>query len=172
MRTLKLIAITLLALTHHETRGELTGCESKLYNKYSFLDKSQYRLPARTPDFELQERMTEFEILCPWQLEQDFNGDHQKDWLGIVVKNHQHYLLAYLSMPGSHRLSIVKSYKSFPRETHLELMTTQEAQLITQKKLNQPPKYVFIENKMGSPATIYIWQVNQFVQLGQFEGNY
>jgi len=153
---------------------ENSKCQSKLFDRFIKVEKTGYKLPNRLPDEELQERMGEFEILCPWQVEIDFNNDQQRDWVGLVAKDNATVLLAYISGVGNYKSTIVKQYTGFPRETHFDYMPVQEAALMSKKKFPEGKKarFALIENKIGKPSTIYIWNGESMVRFDDFKGSY
>ena len=149
-------------------------CQSKIFDRFTKTKKTGQNRPIRAPDEELREFMIEYEIICPWQVEVDFNNDRKRDWIGLVTKQGQTTLLAYISSLRGYQSYVVKQYKGFPRETHFSYMPTEEAALNSKKSLSgtNPPKFALIENRIGRPSTIYIWNGKAMALFDQFKGNY
>jgi len=175
---LPILALTLIvsALLYSlsTTAEENIQCQSKIFDRFTSIEKTGQKRPNRAPDDELKERMTEFEIICPWQVEIDLNNDRKRDWVGLVTKQGQTILLAYISSLKGYRSYTVKQYRGFPRETHFDYMPTKEAELLSKKKLSQntSPRFALIENRIGRPSIIYIWNGKAMARFGEFKGNY
>ena len=156
------------------TAEEDNRCQSKLFDRFTAVEKTGYKRPNRAPDEELRERMIEYEIICPWQVEVDINNDNRRDWVGLVAKDNVTILLAYISTVGNYKSHIVKQYTGFPRETHFDYTPVSEAALVSKKKLQgvKTSRFALIENKIGKPSNIYVWNGDSMVYFDEFKGNY
>jgi len=156
------------------TAEENAQCQSKVFDRFVSIEKTGQKRPNREPNEELKERMAEFEITCPWQVEIDLNNDRKRDWIGLVTKQGQTTLLAYISSLRGYKSYIVKEYRGFPRETHFDYMPTKEVALMSNKKLSKTkvPRFALIENRIGKPSIIYIWNGEAMALFDEFKGNY
>ena len=150
------------------------ACQSKIFDRFITVERSGHKLPSLKPDNELKERMSEFEISCPWQVAVDFNSDRKRDWAGLVIKNKKYTLLAYVSTRQGFKHYVIKQYSSFPQETHFDYIPLKEVALISAKPLpgNKDSGFALVENKIGQASKIYLWNGSEIVYFDLFAGNY
>lgn len=166
--SLSLFSVTTLSAANRET------CQSKIFDRFVTVERTEHKLPSLKPDNELKERMTEFEISCPWQVAVDFNSDRKRDWAGFVIKDKKYSLLAYISTRQGFTVHVVKQYSTFPLETHFDYIPLKEVALISSKPLpgNKNSGFALVENKIGQTSKIYLWNGSAMIYFDQFAGNY
>lgn len=166
--SLSIFSVTTLSAANSGT------CQSRIFDRFVTVERTGYKLPSLKPDNELKERMAEFEISCPWQVAVDFNSDRKRDWAGLVIKEQKYTLLAYVSTRQGFKHHVVKEYTSFPQETHFDYIPLKEVALISAKPMpaGKNTGFALVENKIGEPSKIYIWNGSKLIYFDQFAGSY
>ncbi|TQV86394.1 hypothetical protein [Aliikangiella coralliicola] len=172
MKTLQWFLTLAVATTTHQLKANNNDiCDTRLFKQLVNAEKSGIERPALKPSKSLNFLISEYEILCPMQVERDFNGDNQIDWVGIIKQNGQFHLSAYLSGKNQYRLVQIKQYKTLPNNQYLEAYT--------EKKLRESTgvigfaagvKYAVVENKLGNENSVaYIWNGKTLEKLAEFK---
>jgi hypothetical protein len=146
-----------LGLTGLNVKAEENYCESPLFNYLQKFEKVSLALPKREPQGDLAALAETYEILCPWNIEEDLNGDRKKDWAGIVYRDHKYQLVAYLSQKVSFKTEVLETYKAFPKDTFIEVIRFKDIQSLTKKtNLISSAKYGIIVKQINKTNSIYL----------------
>ncbi len=134
-------------------------CKSKLYETLERIENTGHSPVLAKPKGDLLQLSERFEILCPWQIEADFNGDGKKDWAGILQKDGKYELVAYLSGPRKHEVSILKQYSKFPSDTFFTRTSYKWLFKTSKGKIPStfPAKLILSENNTDGSAVAYGW---------------
>lgn len=172
----KLILATLLTnfASLSVTAMDLRNCSSKLFKELELTANTGHSSVLARPKGRLLALSHQYEIMCPWQLEGDFNGDNRNDWIGLAQKDGKYSLLAYLSGPRKHYVQKLKEYPEFPSDMHLSKTTFKSIFIRSGNKLNSifPAQMVFIENVIDKNATVYGWRKDKLMTIHHYEGDY
>jgi len=139
-------------------------CKSDLTKQMKRFEKSEFTVPRKQPIGKLKEFSRRQEILCPWQIEFDFNGDRQKDWIGIISRNQQYELVAYLSASPKDKLQVLHSYRFFPENSYLKILRNpgyQRNQLASKK-------YQLAEITLNDSSRIYAYRKGEMVVIHNY----
>lgn len=137
----------------------LETCKSKLFKQLELVEKTGHSRVLARPKGRLKQFTEKFEILCPWQVEADFNGDKQKDWIGIAQIEGKYELLAYLSGPKKHYPRVIKRYKDFPSKIYLMTSAYKFAFHRSKGKIASifPAQFTLYESNMDGITNVYGW---------------
>lgn len=150
------------------------NCRSKLFKEFELTENTGHSKVLARPKGRLLALSHQYEILCPWQIEGDFNGDNRVDWVGVAQKEGKYSLLAYLSGPKKHYLQKIKDYKAFPSDVHLGQTTFHTMYKRSGNKLKSifPARNVVIENVVDKNATVYGWKNKKLSPIHHYEGDF
>ncbi len=154
--------LLLSSLSTHAFATDPTYCETKLFKQIKTISQNKIKLGYQEPVGDLKDIVERAEILCPWQLEADFNNDKIKDWVGIIYQDFQFQLAAYLSQKGRHELSILKTYKKFPKKSYLK----RSSEFHVNEQFNQLKNKYFadsliLEIDLSANTNIYGWDAKK-----------
>jgi len=108
-------------------------CKSELFEKLKVIEKTSYRLPARDYSPLLQRYVDRYELLCPWQVEADLNGDGRKDWAGLVGERGRYQLVAFMSGRFRYKTVVVRHFDKFPDDFYLTSAPIRDAYLLLRR---------------------------------------
>jgi hypothetical protein len=163
-----LISSSLLATFAAAENNEI--CNTPLYKQIVKSEKQDYRRPNIKPSRSLSEMMVDFELLCPLQVEKDFNGDKRLDWFGVLEQNGRFYLMLYLSTPTTHKFQQVKEFKSAPNNQYFDVTDQKRLYDVAGHFEFRPEiKFAAVENRMDGTAIAYLWDGTQMKQLVEFK---
>ena len=161
--------LLLLASSNHlinaEVEDEIPKCPTaSLYKQLKILDNTPTALPKQRFSGALRKLVIQREMICPWEIQADFNADSKLDWIGFVYRDHQYQLIAYLSGPRRHNVHTLKTFKKFPNQAFLTKLSSKEAiQLSNNQSGNNrikdsQSKFALVENQLKRHSRIYVWQ--------------
>ncbi len=166
MRQLTFITLLSLAFTSQYLTAEESHCETKLFKYLQGFEKNSLSLPKRDPQGDLATLAERYEILCPWSLEGDLNGDRKTDWAGVVYRDHKYQLVIYLSQTVSFKPYILQTYKKFPKDTFIQLIRIKD--IIAKSgnsSLLSPAKYGIVAKQLSGTSNIYLWTKDQMAMV-------
>lgn len=150
MKNLYIIALSLTTSLSLSLQAEqFPICRSDLIKQMKRFEKTEFTVPRKIPSGNLRDYALKMEILCPWQIEADINGDKQLDWAGIIYRNNQFELVAYLSTNRKFQLQVLHTYQFFPEQSYLKLMRNNSD---TRKKLK---RYDLVEVAINDTSRVY-----------------
>ncbi len=157
-----ILLISLLAVSSDIYAIDYMTCKSKFYQTLEQIENTGHSPIYAKPKGDLLKLSKRYEILCPWQIEADFNGDNKIDWIGILQKKGKYELVAYLSGPKKHFVRVIKQYKEFPNDVFLTKTSYQWLFKTAKGKVPSifPAKFVLSENKLNESSNAFGW-VNQ-----------
>ena len=144
-------------------------CDTKLFQQMIATEKKGIKRPSLKPSKALAKIMDEDEVLCPMQIERDFNGDKRNDWAGIIEQNGSFYLAAYLSGKTKYRLLRIKQYSRIPNNQYLDVVTEKRLAFTSGPiPFVSGVKFALVENTIGGNSTAYGWNGTLMKKLAQF----
>lgn len=166
-----LITIFISSLTS-EIKAQQPDCNTKLSNQLINQSKESISLPKRTPRGDLLEYIHLYELICPWKVERDFNNDGTRDWAGIIYREDQYQLAAFISTQDGFQLQIIKKYKAFPLNTFLKAASVRDVKIQTQNQMRAYPfQYALVETKINQVSNIYSWNKGKLAFFNQYANN-
>lgn len=173
LRPLILTVLTSLTCTSASAL-DYKNCRSQIFRALELAENSGYSNVLARPKGRLLALSQQYEILCPWQVEGDFNGDNRTDWVGVAQKDGKYSLLAYLSGPKKHYMLKLKDYQEFPSDMHLSRSTFKSIFIRSGNKLQTifPARNVVIENVIDKNATVFGWRDKKLKEIHHYEGDF
>ncbi|MDQ7049228.1 MAG: hypothetical protein Q9M92_06670 [Enterobacterales bacterium] len=133
-------------------------CKNTVYKRFKLVEKTNHKRLRFLPSHELLVLATEKEIMCPWSLELDFNGDRRMDWIGFVKLDDDYLLLAYLSGPRDYKIEIVQQSKMPPKNFYLQWVQTRNLPNMTTKVLDTShSRYALKLSRLNGSSDVYLW---------------
>ena len=168
----------LLLVTQQSSANDLASeiksgdyCQTEIYDNFKLIEKTDHRLLNFRPKKELLDFAVSLELMCPWSIQRDLNGDKQKDWIGFTQSGDQYQLIAYLSGPRSYSMQLMGNYKTLPSNRFLRWIQTKYLKNFTDKKLNiGNSKYAIQVATFEGMTEIYLWngkQLNKIIDTPQ-----
>ena len=164
------LVIALAGMVHSNTIQADDICDTKLFKQLIAAEKKGIKRPYIIPSKALKTIMDNEELLCPMQVEKDFNGDSQLDWLGIIEQDRKFYLASYLSGKANYKLTKIKQYDRVPGNQYMDTASKQ-----TLKKLAgiapmaYGVKFAAIENQVNGESIAYAWDGNKMIEVVKFK---
>ena len=113
----------------------------------------QISVPRKLITGKLRELALQMEILCPWQVEAEINGDNQLDWVGIIQRNKKLELVAYISASPKYKFQVLHTYQFFPEQSYLKV---KKQALKKNRRNKKAPKELF-EVHLNDNSRVYRW---------------
>lgn len=152
MKKLHFIALSIATMASSSLfANSLPICKSTLTQQMKRFEKIEFTIPRKVPRGMLKKYATKMEILCPWQLELDLNGDKQTDWAGIIHREGRFELVAYLSANKKFSLQVLHQYHFFPEQNLLRIIRNQKFK----KNVYGSIKYNLQEMSFNSDSRVY-----------------
>ncbi|WP_444994381.1 hypothetical protein [Aliikangiella sp. IMCC44359] len=152
-----------------EVKAQQPDCNTKLSSQLISQSKEPISLPKRTPRGDLLEYIHLYELICPWRVERDFNSDGKSDWAGIVYRENQYQLAAFISTRDAFQLQIIKTYKAFPLNTFLKAASVRDVKVQTENQMRAYPfQYALVETKIKQVSNIYSWNKGKLTLFNQY----
>jgi len=146
-----------LADLNSEIRGG-SYCKKEIFNRFKTIEQTHHELLRFKPKRELMSLAEQMELMCPWSIQRDFNGDKIEDWVGFAKKADKFELIAYLSKGRGYSVQVLKTLDSLPNTLFLRWMQTRFLKNYTDKKLNiGSNKYALQVTKINDSTEIYLW---------------
>lgn len=146
-------------------------CQTKIYDHFKLVEKTEHRLLKFKPKVGLLDFAVSMELMCPWSIQRDFNGDKQKDWIGYTQIGNQYQLIAYLSGQRNYSMQLIGSYKKAPSDKFLRWIQTKNLKNFTDKTLNIGNSQYAIQIATFEGMTeIYLWdgkKLNKIIDTPQ-----
>lgn len=158
-----------LILTSESNANQFDDCQSNLIKKLKRFDKSNIQIPKKQHKGNLKQYAEKVEMLCPWQIERDVNGDEIKDWIGIIGKDKKYQLIAYLSGNKKFDLQVLREYQFFPEQTYIELVGKKTIERETGRKYNSKSNYGIAEIFINHGSRFYLIQKGKMTVVHQFQ---
>jgi len=168
MKNLCFIALSLTGICSLTINAnEFPTCKSDLTKQMQRFEKTDFTVPRKIPTGNLREFALKMEILCPWQIEADFNGDKQKDWVGIIKRNERYELVSYMSALRKYNVQVLHSYEFFPEQTYLKI--TKKKVTKTKAQIGKRFNYDLAEITLNETSRIYSLNNNKYTVIHQYE---
>jgi hypothetical protein len=165
MKKLHFIALSITGiLSAPIIADELSVCKSDLTKQMKRFEKVDFTIPRIIQTGKLKEYALKMEVLCPWQLEIDLNGDKQADWVGIVHRNNHFELVAYLSSSRKFSLHVLHEYQFFPDQTLLKVTRNNKYKKNTYGSI----KYNLQEMSFNGESRIYSFEKGKMKVVKQY----
>gem|GEM_PF-3128520 len=145
-------------------------CDTKLYKQMVGSIKQGVKRPNFRPSKALSKLMSEDEMLCPLQIERDFNGDNQNDWVGVIEQNGEISLSAYMSVKNGYQLIKIKQYPRVPNNLYFD--TSSEKTLRNRAgfvAFLPNVKFAAVENIIDGNSIAYAWSGSTMQKLIDFK---
>lgn len=144
-------------------------CDTKLFKQLLIAEKKGIKRPYIIPSGALKNIMDNEELLCPMQVENDFNGDSVIDWVGILEQDKKFFLAAYLSGKSTHKLYKIKDYPKVPGNQYLDTASKKTLKRIAGlAPLKFGVNFVAIENQVNGESIAYSWDGKKMVEVIKF----
>ena len=169
-----LIPLLGIGLNTNVSAIDYDTCKSSLSDTFIRIENTGHSPILAKPKGDLLALSRQYEMLCPWQVEDDFNGDKTEDWVGILQKEGKYELVAYLSGPKKHFPQIIKQYTSFPSDTYLTSTSYKWIFKLSSGKIPStfPANRVLVENELGNYSKAYGWVEKQLKAIHKFDSDY
>ncbi|PCI69611.1 MAG: hypothetical protein COB38_08130 [Gammaproteobacteria bacterium] len=164
MKKIHFIALSIAAMVNPSIATGLPICKSPLTKQMKRFEKIEFTIPRKAPSGMLKEYAAKLEILCPWQLEMDLNGDKQNDWVGIIHRKGQFELVAYLSANKKFSLQVLHQYQFFPEQNLLRIVRNQKFK----KNVYGSIKYNLQEISFDSDSRVYSFEKGKMKVIKQY----
>ena len=170
----KTLATLFICLSASATPVLANSCKTERFKKFNDITKANYVLVNQKPDPDLISRMDAYEIVCPWQVEQDFDGDRKRDWVGLIYKDKKYILAGFVTGGGRAKAFEIKSFDYFPIRTHFDHIRLKEFSLLADKKQGVSKSLLngLVEYRIGKKAIVYQWDGTTMKEIGTFPGKY
>ncbi|TQV76833.1 hypothetical protein FLL45_02435 [Aliikangiella marina] len=144
-------------------------CDTQLFKELVMSEKGGIKRPNIIPSRALKNIIDNEELLCPMQVEKDFNGDKVLDWVGILEQNNKFFLAAYISGRSTHKLSKIKEYAKVPGNQYLDAASKKTLKRIAGvAPMKFGTNFVAIENQVNGNSIAYGWDGKKMVELIKF----
>ncbi len=132
-------------------------CRTQIFDNFKLVEKSGHEAISN-PGGALLSYAVNAEIMCPWSMEFDLNGDGNKDWAGYVRKDGRYYLLAYLSGLRKYTLEQIDSSSKPPSNQFIGWAQVKTINKLSGKNFSQyKTKYALHVTTLGGVTDIYLW---------------
>ncbi|WP_196138377.1 hypothetical protein [Aliikangiella sp. G2MR2-5] len=174
MKIKSILPAILLATTMASATNAQNRCQNSALDDIKKRTTIDLQLAKMTPNDELAHRMDAYEILCPWQISQDFTGDRRKDWIGLVEKDGKILLSGIFSNGNTYSLVDIWEYDKPPTEIHLEEITLREFELFKTNSPKAPEgvSFVLAINRINKTTQILQWNGKTMIQVASIESRY
>lgn len=137
-------------------------CQTDIYNRFKLLEKTEHQRLKFGSNEELLQFAVRIELMCPWSIQRDLNGDKKQDWVGYVKNGSKYQLIAYLSGARKYTLFELSHSDKPPEKNFLRWIQTKYLNRYTKKKLKiGNTKYAVQVATIGGTADIYLWDGKQ-----------
>ncbi len=137
-------------------------CRTELVKRLKLVEKTAHQPLKIKPSGKLLAYAASGELMCPWGLQLDFNGDKKNDWVGYLKLADQYQLVAYTSNTRNYLLQVISSSSQPPKNSYI---TRQSVARIKNKNRNQKVgKYVLLVNDLTADSIIYAWNGKKFIR--------
>jgi len=144
-----------------DLKSEIRGgsyCKKKIFNRFKTIEQTQHKLLKFQPKRELMSLVEQMEIMCPWSIQRDFNGDKIEDWVGFAKTGTKFELVAYMSKGRDYSIQVLKTLDNLPNTQFLRWMQTRFLKNYSDKKLNiGNSQYALQVTKIKDSTEIYLW---------------
>jgi len=166
MKHIKILAISLLvSFSQNSTAFDLTSeikggsfCKTEIFDRFKLIEKTKHSMLKFRPTAELMTFATSMELMCPWSVQRDFNGDKKDDWVGFTKIDDKFELVAYLSKGRDYTIQIIGEFDRLPTNMFLRWLQTKTIKNYTDKKLNLgASQYALMVANFEKNNDIYLW---------------
>ena len=158
---ISIIAFSLTSANAEDLTSEITSgsyCKTEVYDRFRKVEKTQHEFLKFQPKRELMSLVEQMEIMCPWSVQRDFNGDKIEDWVGFTKNGTKVELIAYLSLGRNYSLQVINSLDKLPNNSFLRWMQTKYLKNFTNKKLNTgASQYALQVTNINDSTDISLW---------------
>jgi len=141
-------------------------CEDKVFKRFKLVDKTDHQMIKFVPSKKLLEFVASMELMCPWSVQRDFNGDKREDWIGYVKLKNKYQLIAYMSGIRNYSLQTISESKNLPSSHFLRWLQTKHLKTFTDKKLKiGASQYALQVVDIEGMANIYLWNGKQLEKV-------
>ncbi|MGB0496321.1 MAG: hypothetical protein ACPGJI_08185 [Kangiellaceae bacterium] len=165
MKKLHFIAMSLVSSISFSLHAEeFPICKSELTKQMKRFEKTEFTVPRKTPNGKLAAYALDMEVICPWQLEADLNGDNQNDWAAIIHRNERYELIVYLSNRKKFTFQVLHEYQFFPEQTLIKL----ERNPKYKNNVYGSVKYNLLELSFTDESRIYSFDKDRMKVIKQY----
>jgi len=141
-------------------------CEDSIFKRYKLIHKTDHQMIKFAPSKKLLEFVATMELMCPWSVQRDFNGDKREDWIGYVKSKKKYHLIAYMSGIRNYTLQAISESKELPNNNLLRWIQTKHLKTFTDKKLKiGASKYALQVSNIEGMTNIYLWNGKQLEKV-------
>lgn len=141
-------------------------CKKKIYDRFKLVEKTAHELLNFRPKKEMMTFIESMELMCPWSIERDFNGDKKKDWVGFVKIEDKFELLAYISNKRYYKIQLLETLPSLPETRFIRWIQTKYLKNYTDKKLHiGNSQYALQVANFEGTTDIYLWDGKELAKI-------
>lgn len=141
-------------------------CRTEILNKFKLVEKSQHQNLTFKPTGELLEFAVQGEIMCPWSIQADLNGDNKEDWVGYLQNGKEFELIGYISGLRNYSVKVIETSQKPPSRHYLKRILTNNLSKLAGKKLNIGSiKYTLQVSTPDNLTDIYLWNGKDFDKI-------
>ena len=111
-------------------------CQTDIFDKYNLHNQIKATPLKFAPSEKLLEFVVQMELMCPWNVQRDFNGDKKNDWIGYVKENEKYQLVAIISGFRQYSFQIIDESTTPPSNHFVRWLQTKHLTNFTDRKLN------------------------------------
>ena len=161
-----LCLIPAVFLFSHDAKAELLEkgiksgnyCGSKVFKWFKQVKKTKHERIKFEPSQKLLDFAVSMELMCPWEIEKDFNGDNKPDWIGFTKLEDEYQLIAYISIQREYRLSVIETMKTLPKNTFIRPLEPVELKNFSKKKPSSNSSVISLQvSNLEKMTDIYKW---------------
>lgn len=162
-------SILLFLISSHATSDGLekeirsgSYCQTEVFDKYKLLNQLKSTPLKLAPSDKLLEFVVKMELMCPWSVQRDFNGDKKDDWIGYVKLDKKYQLIAIISGFRQYSFQIIDESTSLPSNHFVRWLQTKYLANFTDKKLNiGSSRYALQWVDLEGINKIFLWDGKQ-----------
>ncbi len=141
-------------------------CKEAIFKRIKLIHKTDHQMLKFKPSKKLLEFVTSMELMCPWSVQRDFNGDKKKDWVGYIKSNDKYHLVAYMSGIRNYSLQTISESAQLPSNNFIRWLQAKYLKNFTDKKLKiGAAKYALQLVDIEGMTNIYLWDGKQLEKV-------
>jgi len=141
-------------------------CEDTIFKKFKLIHKTDHQMIKFAPSKKLLEFVTTMELMCPWSVQRDFNGDKRDDWIGYVKSKNKYQLIVYMSGIRNYTLQTISESTEIPNNQFMRWLQTKHLKNFTDKRLKiGASKYAVQLVDIEDMTNIYLWNGKQLEKV-------
>lgn len=141
-------------------------CKTEIFDRFKLIEKTKHKMLKFRPSKELMDFAISMELMCPWSVQRDFNGDKKEDWVGFTKIGEKFELIAYLSKGRNYTIQIIGKFDRLPTNRFLRWMQTRTIKNYTDKKIHLGgSQYALMLANFEKTNDIYLWDGNKLNKI-------